>query len=289
MHILIVTCRIRNMEKSVKTLQLMGVSSAVRAPQAADSALSHGLSSLTTSEVADLLGTTTAQVPQRLASAIRRGEWVTPSRGLWVPVPPEYRTWGGPPAIEFIDAMMNHMNVHYYIGWLSAAAIQGAAHHAPQVTQVAVSRMIRARSVGRANLEFFIRSSINSLPIVERTVRSGQARVSSAELTALDLCADIALGGGINNVATVLVDLVDASDFSLDRVLAIAGFFNPAVVRRLGWLLDNYTELTQFDSLRYYAYSLVETPSLLNPLEQAGGRLDDRWNIRVNSIVEPDE
>ncbi len=33
---------------------------------------------------------------------------MTPARGLWVPVPPEYRLWGAPPAIDFIAALMDH-------------------------------------------------------------------------------------------------------------------------------------------------------------------------------------
>ncbi|MCL2530344.1 MAG: type IV toxin-antitoxin system AbiEi family antitoxin [Coriobacteriia bacterium] len=261
----------------------------VKAPQAADWALSHGMSSLTTSEAAEMLGTTASQVPQRLSSAKKRGEWMTPARGLWIPVPPEYRTWGGSPAVEFIDAMMAHLNTHYYVGWLSAAAIHGSAHHAPQVTQVAVSRMIRSRVVGRVRLEFFIRSSIKQLPVVSKMARSGSYRVSSAEVTALDLCANVKECGGIDNVATVMAGLVDAAEVSMQGILDAAAHYCPAAIRRLGWLLENHTELPVSDDLRAYASNLTETPSLLDPLSRPGGKLDSRWMLRLNTNVEAEE
>jgi len=260
-----------------------------KAPQAADWALSHGMSSLTTHEVAALLGTTANQVPQRLASAKKRGEWMTPARGLWIPVPPEYRTWGGSPAIEFIDAMMAHLSTQYYVGWLTAAAIHGSAHHAPQVSQVAVSRMIRARTIGRVRLEFFIRTNLTKLPNILHPTRSGSCRVSSVEVTSLDLCANVKDCGGIGNIATVLADLVDATVVSAQGILEVAGFYSPATVRRLGWLLENHTDLAHIDELQAYASNRVETPSILDPLSKHCGYVDKKWMIRVNTDVEIEE
>lgn len=72
------------------------VTASVRASHAADWALSHGISALTTSELADLLDIPAGQVRQRLAAPTRRGEWASPARGLWMPVTPEFRTWGAP-------------------------------------------------------------------------------------------------------------------------------------------------------------------------------------------------
>ena len=50
----------------------------------------------------------------------------SPSRGLWVAIPAKYRTWGAPPAVEFVDQLLTHLERDYYVGWLSAAEI-----HAP--------------------------------------------------------------------------------------------------------------------------------------------------------------
>ena len=261
---------------------------AVRAPLAADWALSHGMGALTTAEVAELLGAPAAQVPQRLASAIRRTEWVTPARGLWIPVPPEYRGWDGPPAVEFLDALMRHMGVTYYLGWLSAAAMYGAAHHAPQVTQVATSRLVRDRQVGRVRLQFHTRTQVDVLPTTTHMARTGPVRMSTPEVTALDLAADPAIGGGLDNVATVLVDLADQERLNPARIAQSTHRFPPAVGRRLGWLLEQFTQTDGLDALQRVVAPVTPTPSLLDSLGRPHGRVDSRWNLRINADVEPD-
>lgn len=258
----------------------------VRAPQAADWALSRGISALTTSQVAELLGAPAGQVPQRLASAIRRTEWVTPARGLWVPVPPEFRGWGGPPAVEFIDALMTHLNVEYYLGWLSAAALFGATHHAPQVTQVATSGLVRDRRVGQVRLEFHTRTLVGAVPTTSHMARSGEVSVSVPEVTALDLAADLAVGGGLDNVATVVVELAEQDRLRVQELASLALRYPPAVGRRLGWILEEFTEIGGLEELRQAVRRVVPTPSLLDSLSTARGLVDKRWNVRINAGVE---
>lgn len=260
----------------------------VRAPEAADWALAHGRSALTTLELADLLAVDADQVRRRLMVPARRGEWVSPSHGLWFPVPPEFRTWGGPPGIEVIERLAAHLDVDYYVGWLSAAEIHGAAHQAPQVFQVAVSRQVRARQVGRTRFEFLKRGHTPSIPVVQHPTRSGTARVSTREATALDVVTDVPVVGGIDNAATVAVELAESEGFSLDAVLAVAGLFSVAGLRRLGWLLEEFSQRTDLDALRATALVGPPTAARLDPGRPLVGPLDERWNVRVNQDVEPD-
>lgn len=261
-------------------------SGGVRASQAADWALSRGMSALTTSEAAHLLGAPVGQVSQRLASAIRRTEWVTPARGLWVPVPPEYRGWGGPPAVEFLDALMRYFEADYYIGWLSAAALFGAAHHAPQVTQVAAPRLVRDREVGRVRLQFHTRSNLDLLPTTSHLARSGPVRVSTPEVTALDLAADLSVSGGLDNVATVIVDLAEEAGLEVPAMAELARHYAPAVGRRLGWILDEFTEVEGLGTLQKAVVGVAPTPSLLDSLSPSQGRVNQHWNVRVNAEVD---
>jgi predicted transcriptional regulator of viral defense system len=224
-----------------------------------------------------------------MAAALRRHEWVTPARGLWVPVPAEYQTWGGPPATEFIDAMMGFMGVEYYVGWLSAAALHGSAHHAPQITQVATSRSIRERTVGRVRLHFQTRSAVNLLPVVVKTVRSGKVRISTPEVTALDLCSDIELAGGMGNVATVIEGLVEESGLDEGRLIATSQLFSPASVRRLGWLMENHTDVGMLDALAKTAADMTGRPSKLDTFSPIRGELDKRWMLRINTEVKIEE
>lgn len=258
----------------------------VRAPQAADWALSRGISALTTAEVAELLGSPATQVSQRLASAMRRVEWVTPARGLWVPVSPEYRGWGGPPALEFLGTLMRHLGADYYLGWLSGAALFGAAHHAPQVTQVATSRLVRDREVGRVSLRFYHRSQAGQLPTTSHMARSGPVRVSTPELTVFDLAADLTVGGGLDNVATVIVELAEDARLEVDQMVALVPHFPSTVGRRVGWILDHFAEVDGLEKLHQAVVAATPTPSLLDSLGPSRGRLDERWHVRVNAEVE---
>jgi predicted transcriptional regulator of viral defense system len=280
LHILIETLRIDHMAITDSANQQ------IRAPLAADWALSRGISALTTAEVANMLGSPASQVSQRLASAIRRTEWVTPARGLWVPVPPEYRGWGGPPATEFIDALMRHLGATYYLGWLSAAALFGATHQAPQVAQVAASHLVRNREVGRVRLQFHTRTNAGTFPTTSHLAKSGPVQVSTPEVTALDLAADLIVGGGLDNVATVVVELADQAGLEVSKVTALASHFPPAVGRRLGWILEEFTQIDGLDELQRAVTSATPTPSLLDSLSPARGRRSERWNVRINTAVE---
>jgi len=258
----------------------------VRAPLAADWALSHGISALTTAQVATLLGVPSTQVPQRLAVPVQRTQWVSPARGLWVPVPPQYRGWGGPPALEMVADLARFAGVDYYVGWLSAAGLYGAGHQAAQVTQVAVSRTVRPRTVGRARLEFYTRGRATTAETRTHTVRTGPVRLATPELTVLDLTTDILAGGGLDNVATVLVELADGPGLDVTELVRLADGFSLAAVRRAGWILDRFTSTGGLDALSDVGAHRYRRPSRLSPHAPDAGPVDRRWQLRVNRTVE---
>jgi predicted transcriptional regulator of viral defense system len=258
----------------------------VRAPELADWLLSRGVSSLTTTAAAGYLSVPEDQVRRRLHTPGRRGQWVSPAHGLWIPVPPEYRAWGAPPGIEIIDALMGHLRARYYVGWLSAAEMYGAAHQAPQVFQVATDRQVRARQVGRTRLEFWIRTGLDDLPTIAFPTRSGSACVSTPELTMLDVASDIQLVGGIDNAATVLVELADHEQLDLARLAGLAGRFPAASVRRVGWVLEHLADSADLEDLHRAATSRSESASILDPLGPVSGPIDRRWRLRINRDVQ---
>ena len=258
---------------------------APRSAQSADWALSHGLGAMTTTQVAQMLGVPVIQVPQRMSAAKKRGEWITPARGLWVPVAPEFRGWGGPPANEFIDALMAHLNRdHYYVGWLSAASLYGATHHAPQVTHVATPSLVRERQVGRARLVFHQRERLGDLPTVERMARCGPYLVSSPEVTALDVACDLAIAGGLSNAATVITDLTVDTGLDDHTLANLAKLYPDAAARRVGWIIEQFTD-HRLDALAEWVRH-SSSPSRLHSSRPLTGTLDERWGLRVNATVE---
>lgn len=261
-------------------------------PQAADLAdwlLARGRSAVTTAEAAEILGVPKEHVRVRLNAAVHAGRLFSPSRGLWVAIPPKYRTWDAPPAVEFVDQVMTHLHREYYIGWLSAAEMHGAAHQRPQALQVAVNRAVQDRSFGRAHLRFTQQSRVSQLPRQRHNVESGHVWVSTPDLTAVDLVDRPELGGGLSNVATVLFELTEAAALDLENVARLAATFSASAVRRLGYLLrlvDAPIDTTKLE--RAVQATPLPRPVLLDPRLPHQGVTDATWDIIVNTDVEPD-
>ncbi len=93
-----------------------------------DHLLGHGQQVVTLDQVTELLGSPKAEASATLVRLRRAGDMFSPARGLYVAVPPQYRTWGAVPAIDFIDPMLQVGGYRYYVGLLSAAELHGAAH-----------------------------------------------------------------------------------------------------------------------------------------------------------------
>ncbi|HZJ10375.1 MAG TPA: type IV toxin-antitoxin system AbiEi family antitoxin [Trueperaceae bacterium] len=203
-------------------------------------------------------------------------------------MPPEYRTWGAPEGIEIVDALMRHVRTDYYVGWLSAAAIHGAAHHAPQLFQVAVARATRDRVVGRTSFEFFTRSRTTVMPTISKETRSGAAKVSSAEATALDLAASPYIAGGMDTSATVLIELSDDQKLPPENLIALADFFPSAAVRRLGWILTTFSGRDDLEELCAHTAASGAAPSKLDATLPSRGPIDKAWSLIINTQVVPD-
>lgn len=269
-----------NMNLPVEHMQL-------RATDLADWALAYGRGALTTGEVASLLDVPADQVRRRLHAPARRAEWVQPTRGLWIPVPPEYRTWGAPPGIEIVDAMMRHRDIGYYVGWLSAAALHGVAPQAPQAFQVVVDRHVRDRVVGRTRFRFAQRRAAH-IPTIAFPTRDGSARVSTVAATMLDVADDLMRAAGIDNAATVVVELSEHDSFDVSDLARLARLFPAAAGRRVGWMLSTFADHDDLEPLRDVVVPLVPSASQLDPHSNVSGDVDTDWMLTINRDVEPD-
>jgi predicted transcriptional regulator of viral defense system len=212
-----------------------------------------------------------------------RGEWVAPARGLWVPVPSQHRGLGSYPAIEYIDAWMTYLGASYHVGWLSAAALHGAAHQAPQVFQVACSKTVKDRQIGRARTEFHARANVSRILVTQRRVAAGDVPVSSREATALDVAAEPAWAAGIDNAANVIVELADGGGLDATLLAETASLYPVAAARRVGWILANNTDTKNLGKLRRATTTGAHTPSLLSPSGPRRGPVDKDWNLRLNA------
>jgi len=260
----------------------------VKASELANWLLSRGVSSVTTSDIAALLDVPKNHVPQRLAPLKKRNEIVLLANGLWAPVPPEYLTWGAPPAIDIIDAIARYLRVDYYIGWLSAAELHGASHHAPQVFQVAVSRALRVKNIGRSEIQFYHRDHLHLAASVMVELKNGAVPISSKESTLLDIASDIGFVGGIDNAANLIIELCDTSAPDINAICALSEHYPASAVRRLGFITERFTDISELELLKAISNRRNSGISLLDPQSDNTGSVDKTWRLKINREASPD-
>ena len=257
----------------------------------ADWLLARGRHWVTTEEVAVRLGIPQAHVSPTLARWRQKGLLFSPTKGVYVPIPPEYRSWRAVPASHFIDPLMRHLGHEYYVGLLSAAELHGFAHQRPQVFQVMTPARLRDRSFGRVRLSFITSSEAASQPVVVKNTPTGTIRLSTVESTALDLVSLPRRSGGLSNVATILGEMVQDGALDAKELADLAPRYPRAVAQRTGWLLEHVSgEVGQgldLEPLRKVA-AARSTPTPLTSHGPRSGPIDDRWNVIVNSPVESD-
>ena len=275
--------RLSNMNHLIETEQ----AGSVRASELPDWALSHGITSLTTEEVMHLCALPANQVSQRMAALRKSAKLFSPARGLWIPIPPEYRTWGAPDPMRYIDDMMGHLRTDYLVGWLSAAECHGASHHAAQVFQVATGKAVGARAFGRSRLEFYRRDYVGTATQSSELLQKKGVRVAAPGATMLMLAADPGKCGGMSNVANLVIELAEECSGYEAEVIANSTLFPDAAVRRLGWLLDEFGGGAPYE-IADHCVSLSSESSFLSPSSARAGRLDTKWRIVVNEEVDPD-
>lgn len=252
-----------------------------------DSLVAAGRHHFTTEEAVAALGGTIPAVRAALHRLKAKGAIADPHRGFHVVVPPEYRRLGCLPPEHFVPQLMQHLAEPYYVALLSAAELHGAAHQRPQAFQVMVPKNRRALKCGMVRVQFVARKDMRRTTVLEKKTPRGPLRVASAESTALELVGYADQCGGLDNVASVLDELVEALDA---KRLADESTKTPiAWTQRLGYLLDltNHRDLADGLTARVSARAKVIAP-LVRSTKRVGSKRDARWKLAVNANVEPD-
>jgi len=255
-----------------------------------DYLLSQGRSAIQLPQAAELMGITEQGASDAFMGLRSKAAFFSPARGLYIAIPPQYRSWKVVPAMDFIDAMMQALDRKYYVALLSAAELHGAAHQRPQVFQVMVDKQLAPRDLGRVQIKFYSRKHLSEIPVTKINSASGQVRISTPAATALDLATRSIDAGGLGNVATVLFELFEEKKISTKEVIATSAHFPDASLRRLGWLLDLVDAPLDRDQL---ANHLARRPatragSLLDSHGSRTGHTNKRWSLVINTNVEPD-
>ncbi len=180
-----------------------------RLDELVDTLQSQGRYTFTRAEALATLGSSAEAFKKAAQLLTRRHRLASPRRGFYVIVPAEYRVAGAPPASWYIDDLMKAVGAPYYGGLLTAAALHGAAHQAPQEFQVVTATRQRTIVVGRERLRFLRKRNLARTALMSVKTPTGTMRVSTPEATALDLLRYVDAAGFVSNIATVLHDLAE--------------------------------------------------------------------------------
>jgi predicted transcriptional regulator of viral defense system len=228
---------------------------------------------------------------------------ISPRQGFYLIVPTRFKHMGAPPPSWYIDDLMKYEGKGYYVGLLKAAEIHGASHQAVMEYQVLTNKRIPRLQIGRSILSFYYRKELMGLHdfTLLKKSETGSFRISSIELTLLDLLRYPQASGGIDAIASIFSDLAEQTD--IQRFRSLAPLFETNIIQRAGFLLEylgysqkstglhhylesksrpSWTELTHSKSSSLDYENLVQEPSDL--LER-----NKRWNIIVRRYPEVDE
>lgn len=222
----------------------------------------------------------------------KKNKIAAPKPNFFVIVPVEYKAWGITPANWFIDSLMNFLGRNYYIGLLSAAALYGAAHQAPQQFQVVIDKPLRSIKEKRLIINFFKNDQLPFIPTRKVQTQTGYMNVSSPEATALDLIKYYSKVGYFSHIATVLAELKD----ELKSDLLVSVFQNAhyewPIIQRLGYLLSLET-VGGRDIIEPIQKLIEEHKPKLTPLAPYNGLRDvpinEHFRVYVNENIEVDD
>jgi hypothetical protein len=226
----------------------------------------------------------------------RQGTLVTPRRGFYVIVPPQYLALGAPPPSFYIDSLMRYEGRPYYVGLLKAAELHGAAHQAVMQFQVVTDKRLPPIKGGRSAIVFYYRKDMHAIAdgLQDRKTDTGYFKLSNPELTLLDLLRYPHAGAGLDNIATVFAAL--GGQIDPRRIAALSASFERSVLQRAGYMLDKSGHsdrtgplrdaLTQHGSLPWVELRPVRgahRDTFPDPVER-----DERWHVIVRRVPEPD-
>ena len=224
---------------------------------------------------------------QRLS---RKGKVVSIHQGYYLIIAPQYSHRGIIPPHLFIDDLMQRLNREYYVALLSAAARYGASHQSAQTYFIITTPPpLRDTLRGNLNIRYLCKKSFPLTHLVQHQTERSYLWVSRPELTALDLLRYRKQAGGINRIAVVLGELVEAFDakYINHSLLSTAPL---SVVQRLGYLLEEVVEAPIFAERLYKACQDLNFRTV--PLDASAStvteKAQNRWRVGVNVTIDPD-
>lgn len=182
---------------------------------------------------------------------------------------------------------MNYLDQPYYVGLLTASALQGAAHQQPNEFQVLTTKQLRPLNIGRTCIKFYNKKNLQNIPIQKMKSEAGYFNVSSPEITAFDLIKYVKHVGAFHNVATVLQEL--SSKIDPEKLVEAASFFDMPTIQRTGYILETFGEITVTKKLLLWINKKKIRYTSFRSDQLCQGEKNTRWRLIINETIEVDE
>lgn len=256
---------------------------------------SKGAYSFTSQEAIAELGISSDALKSAVYRLKKKGMVISPARGLYVPIPAEYQQLGCLPAEELVPILMKHYQLDYYVCLLSAAYYFGASHQKTQTFQVMLAKQLKPIRFGKVSVQFVYKKNLSKeSERQQRVVKTGFLNIASPELILKDLFFYPARSGGLNHIATVISELIEAVEIKkLSKLIDHEP--GTAWMQRLGYLLENIEtfaekkriEIIDLLQSKFHNRSLTNLP-LATELSAESCTVNLRWKIIENVEIESD-
>jgi hypothetical protein len=221
---------------------------------------------------------------------VAKNELVSPAKGFYVIVPPEYQILGCLPAEYFIPYLMEYWKIKYYACLLTAARYHGASHQAAMIFQVMIDGRKSPIVCGKVKVKFIANKNLADTPIQQISTRMSILTVSTPEGTAMDLLNYPHQSVGLSHIATVLAELHES--MNAEKLLRLAESSSVlAWQQRLGYLLEmiGANELAevlkkQLSQQKRLDYILLEPGRKVTKQSKK----NNTWKLIINTKIESD-
>ena len=213
---------------------------------------------------------------------------VTLTNGLYAILEPTEQNHGLRP-LRILAPFMKHLQTDYYVGLLSAANHWGAAHHKPQHLQVILPKRYFLKRLGKLKIQFLLKKHFSDIGTLTAKAAFGYYKISSPELTALDVISYENDCGGFSNVCLVIRDLIGDMDEKSLRACT-KNYAIMSSIQRLGYMMEKYHAPKKLTT-SFKKWIQHQSPSLI-PLYSKGkrkGSINKDWMLIENTELEFEE
>ncbi|MBI4356987.1 MAG: hypothetical protein HY559_03830 [Gammaproteobacteria bacterium] len=149
---------------------------------------------------------------------------------------------------DYIDQLMQHKKVQYYVGLLSAASVYGATHHRPMIYQVVTNQQVRIPKKLLPDIHFFTKKHFPTHCVLKRKGQYGYMNFSTPALTLYDAIKFEKSCGTLYNVILIFKEILPELKL-LDVRELVKNSIEVSVIQKFGYLLE---KLGQVNLAKYF-------------------------------------